>query len=86
MNLRTSALALGAVLALSTSAQAQGQPSEEDALREHCTGDYMRLCSQFDPGSKDVEQCFKARMRELSPNCRTAINYYTKKNPRGRGH
>lgn len=84
MNFRPAALALAASLAFSVAAMAQ-QP-DEDPLRTHCTGDYMRLCSQFDPASREVEQCFKARMRELTPNCRTAIAVYTKQNPRGRRH
>lgn len=84
MNVRNAALALGALVLATAPAFAQPVPGEEEALRTHCTGDYMRLCSQFDPGSREIEQCFKAHMRELTPNCRTAINYYTKQHPRGR--
>ena len=83
MNFRFAALAAGAILALSTGAQAQN--SEMDMLRANCTGDYMRHCSMFDPGSKQVEQCFQARMRELSPNCQATIAAFRKKNPKGRG-
>lgn len=84
MQFRTAALAFGAALTMSTSALAQ-QSQEMDLLRAHCTGDYMRLCSQFDPGSKQVEQCFQSNMRNLTPNCRQTIAYFRKKNPKGRG-
>lgn len=85
MNIRTAALGLSAAVAISTFALAQ-QPSQEmDLLRAHCTGDYMRLCSQFDPASKAVEQCFQANMRNLTPNCRQTIAYFRRKNPKGRG-
>ncbi|MEA3008543.1 MAG: hypothetical protein QOJ91_235, partial [Sphingomonadales bacterium] len=49
-----------------------------------CTGDYLRLCNMYDPGSPEVEQCFKDRNAELSPNCRSAIASFTSKNPRRR--
>lgn len=84
MNFRFAALTAGTILALSTGAQAQD--SQMDLLRAHCTGDYMRLCSMYDPNTKQVEQCFQARMRELSPNCQATIAAFRKKNPRGRGN
>jgi hypothetical protein len=75
------AMALGAVApALALNAQ------EEAAFRQYCSGDYMRLCSQYDPGSKEVEQCFQQRRRELSPPCQQAISSFSKNNPQGRRH
>lgn len=58
---------------------------EEAALRQFCTGDYMRLCSNFDPGSKEVEACFKQKMSQLTPQCRSTIASFQKNNPQGRG-
>ncbi len=58
-------------------------PQEEAVFRQSCTADYMRFCSTFDPGSLQVDQCFKQRMKELSPQCQAAITAYTKNNPGG---
>lgn len=69
---------LAAVPALAQNAK------EEAALRQSCSGDYMRHCSQYDPGSPGVEQCFKAKMNDLTPQCRSAIAAFQKANPGGR--
>ena len=74
MKLRTAALAVLASLALSTAARAQG--GGQDALRAYCTGDYMRLCSQFGEGTPQLNQCFQSNMRNLTPGCRQAIGAY----------
>jgi hypothetical protein len=74
----TSAILVGA----SVPAGAQ-QPGQE-ALEQFCSGDYMRLCAQYDPDSPQVEQCFRSKMRELTPACRSAIQAYQKRNPQGR--
>ena len=58
-------------------------PQEEATFRQACTADYMRFCSTFDPGSPQVDQCFKQRMKELSPQCQGAIATYSKANPGG---
>jgi hypothetical protein len=78
---------LGATLVLAAALPAYAQNAQEDAaLRQNCSGDYMRLCSQYSPGSVEVEQCFKARMKELSPGCQNAITAFSKANPKGRQH
>lgn len=59
-------------------------PQEEAAFRQSCTADYMRFCSMFDPDSPQVDQCFKSRLKELSPQCQSTIAAYSKKNPGGR--
>lgn len=74
------ALAVGAT----APAMAAMTPQEEAAFRQHCTGDYMRLCSQYDPDSPAVEQCFKERQKDLSPRCQATIASYSKTNPKGR--
>ncbi len=73
--------ALGAAFALTAASQALAMtPQEEAVFRRVCTGDYMRLCSMYDPGSPGVQQCFQAKMAELSPGCQTAIVDYNKAN------
>jgi hypothetical protein len=76
---------LGTALTLAGLVPASAQNAQEEAsLRQNCSGDYMRLCSNFAPGSAEVEQCFKAKMKELSPACQGAITAFNKANPKGR--
>lgn len=70
MKLSTATLALVACLAIPAAAEAQ---RGQERFRQFCTGDYMRLCSQFPAESREVRQCFIANMRSLSPGCRQAI-------------
>lgn len=82
----TRRIALAAALTLAAAGLAgAGQalamtPQEEAVFRRVCTGDYMRLCSMYDPGSPGVQQCFQAKMAELSPGCQGAIVDYNKAN------
>lgn len=69
-------LAAGPALALT--------PQEEATLRDNCSGDYMRLCAMHAPDSPQVEQCFQAKMKDLSQECRTAITAFSRRNPGGR--
>lgn len=75
-------MSLGAALPASA---ASLTPQEEAAFRQHCTADYMRHCSQYQPGSPGLEQCFaaKAKAKELTANCQGAIASYTKANRSG---
>jgi hypothetical protein len=82
MTFRTATLALTMSLAIPAAAHAQG--AQDDVFRKFCSGDYMRLCSQFDPGSAEVRQCFIAHMRQLSPTCRRAIASSGKRKARRR--
>lgn len=68
--------ALAFTLALPAAAMAF-TPQEEKILERDCSGDYLRLCGQYDPGSKQVEACFQQRMRELTPACRNSIQQIT---------
>ena len=52
-------------------------PAEEKILERDCSGDYLRLCGQYDPGSKQVDACFQQRMKELTPACRNSIQTIT---------
>ena len=66
-------------------AQSQVQdPKQQEVFRQSCSGDYMRFCSTFNPGTPEVEQCFQQRMQQLSPQCRNAIAAFEKKGSRRR--
>jgi hypothetical protein len=56
---------------------AEQSPARE-ALKQHCTGDYMDYCSAYAPGGPEVEACFKANLKNLSPGCSSAITAYKK--------
>ena len=46
---------------------------------DRCTPDVMRLCSEFVPDADRIVACLKAKRRQLSDSCRTALQ------PAGRG-
>lgn len=69
------AIALLGVLALPVAASAQ-PASIRDILKVSCTGDYLEHCSMHAPGGPEVEACFKANFRRLSPPCAKAITTY----------
>lgn len=70
--------ALAAFMITSTGAFAQDQ-QEMAEYRRDCSADYSRLCSAYDPGSPQVQQCFAARRAELSPRCAATIAKYQKR-------
>lgn len=67
-------LALGLCLA-PLPVLAQQSPARE-ALKRACTGDYMEYCSEHAPGGPEVEACFKANLKKLTPACSSAITAY----------
>lgn len=74
--LTTAFLALG--LCLGPAAAFADQSPARAALKQYCTGDYMDFCSAYAPGGPEVEACFKANLKKLSPNCSAAITAYKK--------
>jgi hypothetical protein len=40
---------------------------------DKCTGDVMRLCSEFVPDADRIVVCLKAKRRQLSPACHGAL-------------
>lgn len=74
---KSALLALGLAAALPVAALAEQSPAR-DALKQHCTGDYMDYCSAYAPGGPEVEACFKANLKNLSAGCSAAITAYKK--------
>ena len=62
------ALPAGLLLAGAGSASAQS-----DEVRQACTGDAMRLCSDFVPDVPKITICMKRNYRALSLECRQAM-------------
>ncbi|MDP4021352.1 hypothetical protein Q8W71_01845 [Methylobacterium sp. NEAU 140] len=71
---KAAVLALGLCL-VPAAAFAEQSPARE-ALKRYCTADYMDHCSAYPPGGPEVEACFRANLKKLSPNCAGAINAY----------
>ncbi len=65
------AIAAAAMLSLfaSTAVSAQGAPK----VKQLCMADVQRMCPNATPGHGMIMQCFKGRMSEVSPDCKSAI-------------
>jgi len=67
------ALPVAALLCLAIGqAAAQGAPGQVD-VRQACTPDAMRLCSDTIPDVTRTTACMKAKRSQLSPECRVAM-------------
>lgn len=82
-SLLAAALLASAGLAQPVNAQAPG--GDRALLQQYCAGDYLRFCAGIDPNGTEVDACFQRNMSNLSPQCRSTIAGYVKRNPRG-GH
>ena len=40
---------------------------------DRCTPDVMRLCNEFIPDADRIVKCLKAKRRQLSPSCLSAL-------------
>jgi hypothetical protein len=41
---------------------------------DRCTPDVMRLCNEFIPDADRIVGCLKAKRRQLSPSCSSALS------------
>jgi hypothetical protein len=62
------ALALGALVSLSTAASAYS-----DRVQNNCKGDYLNFCSAHPVGSTGMRRCMEANGKSLSPKCLSAL-------------
>jgi len=69
---------LGATAGLLTMLLIAGSASSAAAqasdAADKCTGDVMRLCSEFVPDADRIVVCLKAKRRQLSSECRGALS------------
>jgi hypothetical protein len=75
------ALPVGALLFGLNGAGAQGVD-----VRQACTPDAMRLCSEFIPDEGRVKTCMLAKRAQLSQTCRSAMAASRGGSSRGRRH
>lgn len=70
-------IAFVAALVISGIVPASAAPERGNAdLKRYCTGDALTFCAGLDPNSPEMDACFKTHRRELSENCRRAIDVY----------
>ena len=77
------ALSVGAFLYNPNGAAAQGGAPD---VREICTPDAMRVCSEFIPDADKVRICMLRRRAQLSPACRQAMAGSHGRYGHGHGH
>jgi hypothetical protein len=65
---------LTVLIAASSPAAAQAPDAAE-----RCTPDVMRLCSEFVPDPDNIVACLKAKRRQLSATCLSALTYHPPK-------
>jgi hypothetical protein len=58
------------VIAAAGATPAAAQASD---AADRCTPDVMRLCSEFIPDADRIVVCLKAKRRQLSPSCMSAL-------------
>jgi hypothetical protein len=49
------------------------QRTPNPAVRAACSGDMQRLCPGIKPGGGRIGECMKARIHEVSPQCKEAF-------------
>jgi len=68
------ALALvGVASALLVSYQSSFAQDVEDATREACRPEALRLCAVYIPDVEQITKCMTERIAEVSPQCRAAM-------------
>lgn len=71
---RLSLCAVAAVLTvLMLAGSATPAASQASDAAERCTPDVMRLCSEFVPDANRIVVCLKAKRRQLTQSCSTAL-------------
>jgi hypothetical protein len=71
---RWSALALaGAAIAFLINSRAGNAQDVEDATREACKPDALRLCGAYIPDVEQITNCMTTKFKQVSPACRAAM-------------
>jgi len=74
MRSRLALCATAAVLAiLMATGGARPALAQASDAAERCTPDVMRLCSEFVPDAGRITACLKAKRRQLTPACSSAM-------------
>lgn len=71
--LRSRVSCLVALLAMGGSFVTGTTAAQADRVRNACSGDYHRFCSQYRPDSSQMRACMQANGRSLSNGCISAL-------------
>ena len=63
----------GALIALIAVVSAKPAAAQASDAADRCTPDVMRLCSEYIPDANRIVGCLKAKRRQLSTSCRSAL-------------
>jgi hypothetical protein len=63
----------GAAIAFLVNCRAGTAQDVEDATREACRPDALRLCSIYIPDVERITNCMTTKYKEVSPECRAAM-------------
>ena len=75
-NLRARSLlcaAAGVLTILLVAAGAKPAAAQASDAADRCTPDVMRLCNEFIPDADRIVSCLKAKRRQLTPSCLSAL-------------
>lgn len=72
-------LGLATLIAFLSSTPGFSAQEGREELKRYCTGDATTFCGDVDPASKAMEACFETHRKDLSENCRRAIDAYQAK-------
>jgi hypothetical protein len=75
-NLQTRSLlcaAAGVLTILFVAAGARPAAAQASDAADRCTPDVMRLCNEFIPDADRIVVCLKAKRKQLTPSCLTAL-------------
>jgi hypothetical protein len=65
--------AAGVLTILFVAAGARPAAAQASDAADRCTPDVMRLCNEFIPDADRIVGCLKAKRRQLTPSCLSAL-------------
>jgi hypothetical protein len=67
-------IAAGSLMVLLVAVSRKPATAQSADAQERCTGDVMRLCSEFVPDADAIVVCLKAKRLELTSSCLRALS------------
>jgi hypothetical protein len=67
-------IAAGSLVVLLVAVSGKPATAQSADAQERCTGDVMRLCSEFVPDADSIVVCLKAKRLQLTSSCLSALS------------
>jgi len=67
-------IATGSLMVLLLAVSGRPAAAQSADAQERCTGDVMRLCSEFVPDADSIVVCLKAKRFQLTSSCLNALS------------